>query len=60
METTAVRYSSPDLAEKIAQNYGRSVRKVEVTMVGADDVSKLIAKVEKARATAHTKPMKLD
>ncbi len=60
METNAVRYSSPALAEKIAQNYGSTVRKVQVTMVGADDVSKLIAKVEKARANAHTKPMKLD
>lgn len=60
METTAIRYSSPALAEKIAQNYGSTVRKVQVTMVGADDVSKLIAKVEKARANAHTKPLKLD
>lgn len=60
METHAVRYSSPALAEKIARNYGSTVQKVQVTMVGADDVPKLIAKVENARAKAHTKPMKLD
>jgi len=60
MESTAVRYSSPALAQKIAQNYGGKVRKVQVTMVGSEDVSKLIGKIKRAQAKAHTKPMKLD
>lgn len=60
MESTAISYSSPALAEKIAQNFGSKVQKVKVTMVGSEDVSKLIGKINRARAKAHTKPMQLD
>jgi len=60
MSSTAIRYSSPELAQKIADNYGKPARKVTVKMVGGSDVSKLIGKVKDAHAKAKTKPMQLD
>jgi len=55
-----VRYSSPSLARKIAKNYGKSVKTIQVTMKGADEVSSLLARVEQAKSRIHQNPFALD
>jgi hypothetical protein len=40
-----VRYTTPQLAEKIASNFGEKPKTVTVKMVGKDDVADLLRKI---------------
>jgi hypothetical protein len=60
MSSAPVRYSSPDLARKIAQNYGKPVKTLKVKMVASAEVSSLLVRVKNAEKNARSKPVKLD
>lgn len=49
--STAIRFANRDLAQRIAKISGGIVKTVKVTMVGKDDVSKLLRKMQIARET---------
>lgn len=55
----ATTYSSPALAQKIARNYGCQAKPIKVEMVGAKAVNDLLKQIERGRAKAHSKPLKL-
>jgi hypothetical protein len=52
MNDSPIRFSNRDLAERIATQNGGTVRTVKVTMVGQEDVSKLLKKIKAARGVA--------
>jgi len=60
MKSSPTKYASPALAEKIAKNYGTTARKLRVNMVGAEDVSKLVKKVQRAQVKTSKHAMQLD
>jgi len=53
-------YSSPDLARRIAKNYGKKPRAFTIKMKGMKDVSSLLARIAQAKSLAHSTPWQLD
>jgi hypothetical protein len=51
-DSTPVRFANRELAQRIAKINGGEARTVSVTMVGGEDVAKLLRKVKRARAVA--------
>jgi|BarGraNGADG00211_3_1021988.scaffolds.fasta_scaffold213284_1 hypothetical protein len=58
--TTPMTYSSPDLARRIAKNYGKKPRAFTIKMKGMKDVSSLLARIAQAKSLAHSTPWQLD
>lgn len=48
-DSSPIRFASKELAQRIAEIHGGKVQTVKVTMVGKEDVSKLLRKVKEAR-----------
>jgi hypothetical protein len=47
-----IRYTSPELAQKIASNHGREAKTVTVKMVGKQEVTEFLQKIQNVRKPA--------